>query len=256
LFHFAENFWKLSSPTAASPVKEKAVKVPNFYRYFCPYYFDLFSRMISNTIEKLQWRYATKKFDSRRILSEEKLNILKDTFNLTATSYGLQPLKLVIVSNQKIKEQLMPLTYNQAQVRDASHVLIFCIEKNIDSQFISEHFKRVEDERQTPRTILEPFEKALISNFSKKEAHEIRHWMSNQLYLTLGALLTVCAMEKIDACPIEGFEPEKYDQLLGLEEKSLESVIVLPVGYRDESDFFINLKKVRRGVEELVVNID
>ena len=150
----------------------------------------------------------------------------------------------------------MPLTYNQSQVRDASHVLVLCIEKNIDSHFIMDHFKRVEGERKTPRTILDPFEKALINNFSEKQTPEIRHWMINQLYLTLGALLTVCAMENIDACPIEGFEPKKYDELLGLDEKGLESVIVLPVGYRDESDFFINLKKVRRGVEELTIQID
>ena len=212
--------------------------------------------MPSKTIEKLKWRYATKKFDSSKTLSEEKLDIIKETFNLTATSYGLQPLKLLVISKKDIKEQLMPLTYNQSQVRDASHVLILCIEKNIDSNFIVDHFKRVEGERKTPRSILDRFEKALIHNFSEKKSPEIRQWMVNQLYLTLGALLTVCAVENIDACPIEGFEPHKYDALLGLDKKGLESVIVLPVGHRDESDFFINLKKIRRGVEELVVEID
>lgn len=212
--------------------------------------------MSSKTIEKLQWRYATKRFDSSKTLSAEKLNILKETFNLTATSYGLQPLKLVVISNAALKNKLMPLTYNQAQVRDASHVLVLCIEKNIDANFITEHFRRVEGERNTPRAILDPFEKALIQNFSEKQAPEIRHWMANQLYLTLGALLTVCALENIDACPIEGFEPKEYDRILGLQDKGLESVIVLPVGYRDESDFFKSLKKVRRGVKELVIDMD
>ncbi len=209
--------------------------------------------MSSITIEKLQWRYATKRFNPSKILSEEKLHILKETFNLTATSYGLQPLKLVIVSNAEMKSKLMPFTYYQSQVRDASHVLILCVEKNINKDFITDHFKRVEGYRNTPRTILEPFEKALLDNFSKKQPPEIRQWMENQLYLTLGALLTVCALENIDACPIEGFESKKYDTLLGLDDMELESVIVLPVGYRDESDFFINLKKVRRGVDELVI---
>ncbi len=212
--------------------------------------------MDSQTIKQLKWRYATKRFDSTKSLSDKKIDILKQTFNLTATSYGLQPLKLVIIKDATLKKQLMPLTYNQAQVRDASHVLILCVEKNIDSNFIKNHFKNVEGKRKTPRDILDPFEKALIENFSDKESTDIRQWMVNQLYLTLGALLTVCAVENIDACPIEGFEPKKYDALLGLEEKGLESVIVLPVGYRDESDFFINLKKVRRGVEELVVEIN
>src|SRR5690554_404784 len=212
--------------------------------------------MSSNTIEKLQWRYATKRFDSSKKLSAEKLNILKETFNLTATSYGLQPLKMVVVSNQDIKEKLMPFTYNQPQIRDASHVLVLCVETQIDASFIVDHFKRVEGTRNTPREILEPFEKNLVQTFSEKESHEIREWMVNQLYLTLGALLTVCAVEKIDACPMEGFQPEKYDDLLKLPEKGLASVIVLPVGYRDESDFFISLQKVRRGVDELIIEID
>lgn len=212
--------------------------------------------MASDTIKKLQWRYATKKFDPSKKLSQEKLRVLKETFNLTATSYGLQPLKMVIVANQEIKEQLMPLTFNQPQVRDASHVLVLCVETEIDANFIVDHFKRVEGTRNTPREILEPFEKNLVREFSEKESNEIRQWMINQLYLTLGSLLAICAIEEIDACPMEGFQPEKYDQLLNLKEKGLESVIVLPVGYRDDSDFFSSLKKVRRGVEELIVEIN
>jgi hypothetical protein len=212
--------------------------------------------MSSKTIEQLQWRYATKRFDPLKSLSEEKLIILKETFNLTATSFGLQPLKLVVVSNTELKAQLMAFTYNQPQVRDASHVLILCIEKKINENFIIDHFKRVEGARNTPRTILEPFEKNLIDAFTQKNASEIRDWMINQLYLTLGALLTVCAVEKIDACPMEGFEPQKYDALLGLDKKGLESVIALPVGYRDETDFFKDLKKVRRGVDELTIEIE
>lgn len=212
--------------------------------------------MSLNTIEKLQWRYATKKFDPSKVLSDEKLNILKETFNLTATSFGLQPLKMVVVSNAKIKEQLVPLTYHQPQVRDASHVLILCIEKSIDEKFIVDHFKRVEGLRKTPRKILDPFEKDLIDSFTQKNSAEIKAWMINQLYLTLGALLTVCAMENIDSCPMEGFEAKKYDTLLGLDKKGLESVLVLPVGYRDKDDFFLTLKKVRRGVDELVINLE
>lgn len=211
--------------------------------------------MSSKTIEQLKWRYATKKFDASKKLSEEKLNTLKESFNLTATSFGLQPLKLIVLSNPELREKLVKFTYNQSQIRDASHILILCIEKKIDREFILDHFKRVEGTRNTPRKILEPFEKELVHSFTQKTASEIRDWMINQLYLTLGALLTICAVEEIDACPMEGFEPEKYDEFLGLDKMGLQSVIVLPVGYRDESDFFINLKKVRRGVEELVIDL-
>lgn len=211
--------------------------------------------MNSDTLQKLNWRYATKRFDSTKKLSDEKLAILKEAFNLTATSYGLQPVKMVIVSDQEVKDQLMPLTYNQPQVRDASHVLILCVESEIGEDFIIEHFRRVEDIRKTSREILQKFEDNLVRTFSDKEKDEIREWMVNQLYLSLGALLTVCAMEKIDSCPMEGFTPDEYDKLLGLDKLGLRSVIVLPVGYRDESDFFLSLKKVRRGVEELVIEL-
>jgi len=212
--------------------------------------------MSSQTIEKLQWRYATKRFDPSKILSEEKLQILKESFNLTATSYGLQPLKMLVISNPETKEKLVPLTMQQAQVNDASHVLVLCTETNMDSQFITEYFKRVEETRKTPRETLEPFEDFLKVSFSEKKSDEINQWMAKQAYLAMGNLLTVCALEDIDACPIEGFEPEKYDELLNLREKGIQSVLVLAVGYRANDDFLSKLSKVRRGVDEVVIAID
>lgn len=212
--------------------------------------------MSSKTIQHLNWRYATKRFDPAKKLSQEKLDILKQTFNLTATSFGLQPLKLLVISNQAIKEKLMEFTYFQPQIRDSSHLLVLCMEKNVDATFIKDHFKRVENLRQTPRKILEPFEDKLVKDFAQKNNKEIQTWMVNQVYLTLGALLTVCAIEEIDSCPMEGFEPEKYDAFLELDQQGLQSVIVLPVGYRDKSDFFLSLEKVRRGVEQLVMHIE
>ncbi|MAO07782.1 MAG: NAD(P)H-dependent oxidoreductase [Alteromonas sp.] len=211
--------------------------------------------MASQVIKKLQWRYACKKFDPSKILSEEQLDILKNSFNLTATSYGLQPLKLVVVSDSETKEQLVPISFNQAQVRDASHVLILCTEKNISTEYIKAHFEREEAIRNTPRKILEPFEKFLIDDFAAKTPEAISQWMVKQAYLALGNLLTVCALEGIDACPMEGFQPEAYDTLLGLDALGLESVLVLPVGYRAEDDFFATLKKVRRGGEEVIVEL-
>lgn len=211
--------------------------------------------MASEIIKKLEWRYACKKFDPCKKLSEEKLEVLKKSFNLTATSYGLQPLKMVVIEDSAIKEQLVSMSMNQFQVRDASHVLVLCIESEVQEKFIKEHFERVEDIRKTSRKILDPFEKNLIQSFSEKTPAEISLWMVKQAYLALGNLLTVCAMEEIDACPMEGFEPEKYDTLLGLKEKGLQSVLVLPVGYRAEDDFFSSLKKVRRGLEEVIIEL-
>lgn len=211
--------------------------------------------MSNKIIKALQWRYATKKFDSLQLLSKEKIEILKEAFNLTATSYGLQPLKMIVVSDPKIKEQLVSITMNQYQVMDASHVLVLCIETDISEEFIKNYFKRVKDLRNTPRSVLEPFETFLVDDFSEKEKADIDVWMQKQAYIAMGNLLTVCALEGIDACPIEGFEPEKYDALLQLGEHGLKSVLVLPVGYRAEDDMFADLKKVRRGIDEVVIEI-
>ena len=212
--------------------------------------------MNSEIIEKLKWRYATKKFDTSKKLSEEKLNILKEAFNLTATSYGLQPLKMLVISNPEIQEQLMPFSMDQPQVKDASHVLVLCMEAKISSQYIMEHFSRVEATQNTSREILDPFQDFLVTSFAQKESEEITLWTVNQAYLAMGNLLTVCALEDIDACPMEGFDPEKYDELLQLHKLGLRSVLVLPVGYRAQDDEFSEMKKVRRGVEEVVIEID
>ena len=211
--------------------------------------------MNSEIIEKLRWRYATKKFDPSKKLSDEQLAILKEAFNLTATSYGLQPLKMLVISDPEIKEQLVPISMNQPQVKDASHVLVLCKEDKLTSDYIIQHFNRVEATRNTPREILDPFQEQLVTTFSAKEPEAVSLWMEKQAYLALGNLLTVCAMENIDACPMEGFEPAKYDELLQLKEKGLRSVLVLPVGYRAEDDMFSELKKVRRGVTDVVIEM-
>ena len=212
--------------------------------------------MNPDIIEKLKWRYATKKFDASKKLSDEKLDILKEAFNLTATSYGLQPLKMLVISNAETKEQLVPYSMDQPQVRDASHVLVLCMEAKISSQYIMEHFSRVEATQNTSRELLDPFQEFLVTSFAQKQPEEIALWMVNQAYLALGNLLTVCALEGIDACPMEGFDPEKYDELLQLHKKGLCSVLVLPVGYRAHDDEFAEMKKVRRGVDEVVIEID
>jgi nitroreductase len=211
--------------------------------------------MASNIIAQLEWRYATKKFDESKKLSEEKIATLKEAFNLTATSYGLQPVKLVVVSNlEKIKE-LVPMSYNQGQVGNASHILVLCTETNVDKKYIKNYFDLVEKTRNTPRDVLSSFEEFLISDFGKKTQEDIDVWAAKQAYLAIGNLLTVCAVEEIDACPIEGFVPNQYDDYLQLTEKGLKSVLVLAVGYRAEDDLFSEMKKVRKGVEEMVIEI-
>jgi nitroreductase / dihydropteridine reductase len=206
-------------------------------------------------IEALKWRYATKKFDREKILPSEKIKVLKDAFNLTATSYGLQPIKMVVIHDKELQEKLVKYSFNQQQVVTASHVLVICIEKLVDKKFIKEYFDRVHSVRATPQDVLEPFQNFLIGDFEKKHVDEIADWATNQAYLALGTLLTVCAIESIDSCPMEGFEPSKYDELLGLDSMNLESVLVLPVGYRAADDMFSEFKKVRRPIEDVIIEL-
>lgn len=206
-------------------------------------------------LEKLQWRYAVKKFDNTKILSNEQLELLKNAFNLTATSYGLQPVKLVVIHNKEIQKELVAHSWNQRQVLDASHLLVICVPKSYTSEEVQKYFNLVQKIRNTSDEIINPFKKFLTAEIEKKTQEELLIWNKNQAYLALGNLLTVCAIELIDSCPMEGFVPEKYDEVLQLDEQNLTSVLVLPVGFRAEDDYMKDLKKVRKNIDEVIINI-
>lgn len=210
---------------------------------------------MADIIKDLEWRYAVKKFDSSKEIEVSKLERIKKAFILTATSYGLQPIKMVVLKNKDLQEQLVEFSYGQRQVAQASHLLILCIEKKIDADYISSYFKKVKDIRGTSDSVLEPFKKELVSEFTKMDTKQIEQWAINQVYLAMGNLLTICAVEQLDACPMEGFIPERYDELLNLSSKGLASVLVLPIGYRAEDDMFSELKKVRRDMENSIIYI-
>lgn len=208
-----------------------------------------------NSIDNLKWRYAVKKFDHHKILSDNQINILKQAFNLTATSYGLQPIKLVVVKNKDIQKELVLHSWNQQQVSQASHLLVICVDTKLDETDVEKYFERVKEIRNTPDEIINSFKEYLKTTISGKTKEDLLSWGKNQAYLALGNLLTVCANEKIDSCPMEGFIPEKYDEVLGLKEKNLSSVLVLPVGYRAEDDIMTQQKKVRKNIDEIVIDI-
>ena len=209
-----------------------------------------------NSIESLQWRYAVKKFDNNKTLTKEQIDTLKNAFNLTATSYGLQPIKLVVVKNKSIREKLVPHSWNQPQVLDASHLLIICIQKEYTSEEVTKYFNLVKEIRNTPDEITNSFKDFLTAEIDKKTPEELLIWNKNQAYLALGNLLTVCAIEQIDSCPMEGFIPEKYDEILGLDKHNLTSTLVLPVGFRADDCFMKDLKKVRKKLEDSILEID
>ncbi|WP_445956355.1 NAD(P)H-dependent oxidoreductase [Yeosuana sp.] len=208
-----------------------------------------------DTIQQLNWRYATKKFNTSKKLPQNKLDILKQAFNLTSTSFGLQTIKMVIVTNKELRESLVKHSYNQSQVADASHLLVICIQENIKDEDVNTYFDSVKTIRNTPETILEPYRKDLLKSMQKRTVQECQLWSTNQAYIALGNLMTVCAIEGIDACPMEGFVASAYDDLLKLSDKNLKSILLLPVGYRADDDMFASLKKVRKPIEETVIEL-
>ncbi|MDC3285025.1 NAD(P)H-dependent oxidoreductase [Flavobacteriaceae bacterium] len=207
------------------------------------------------SIANLEWRYAVKKFDDQKILEQQKINILKQAFNLTATSYGLQPIKLLIIKNKSIQRKLVDHSYHQQQIVQASHLLVICIDTNLKESDVEKYFERVKEIRKTPDETISSFREYLKTVITEKSSQDLILWAKNQAYLALGNLLTVCANEKIDSCPMEGFIPKKYDEILGLKEKNLTSVLVVPIGYRAEDDMKTHQMKVRKNIEEIVIEI-
>ena len=206
-------------------------------------------------LKSLHWRYATKKFDHQKIVSPEKITLLKEAFNLTATSYGLQPLKLVVLQNKELQKELVQFSFNQEQVLDASHVLIICIENVIDKKYITEYFERIKKVRGTADEVLSGFRSFLIDDFSSKSQEEVNLASTKQAYLALGNLLAVCASEEIDSCPMEGFEPKNYTKVLKLDSYKISPVLILPIGYRSETDPFAKMNKVRKEIKEIIIDL-
>lgn len=210
---------------------------------------------MTSIIDHLKWRYATKKFDPTKALSPNKMDVLKQAFNLTATSFGLQTITLVIVSNKDIQQELVKFAYNQKQVLEASHLLVICIQDNITDNDVDMLFDNTQAIRNTPDSILDPYRNNLKQMMKKMTVKERQQWSTNQAYIALGNLMTVCAVEGIDSCPMEGFSVDDYDRILDLKSKNLKSVLLLPVGYRANDDLFAELKKVRKPVEESTIEL-
>ncbi len=204
-------------------------------------------------IQALEWRYATKKFDSEAIIPEVTIEQLKQAFNLTATSYGLQPVKMLLIRNKTTLSELVPLSMNQSQVGQASHLCVFCVDMSIDEAYIRDYFERIKSIRQTPDAVLSSFRDSIISSFDKKSEEDLFNWGVKQAYLALGNMLTVCATQGVDACPMEGFDPQQYDRFFNLKDKGLRSALIMPIGYRAEDDMFRTMKKVRKPLNESII---
>jgi len=208
-----------------------------------------------NIINSLEWRYATKKFDPSKKLSNQQIETLKKAFNLTATSFGLQPLKMIVINNKELQEEFVEAAYFQRQVADASHLLVLCIETDTTSEDINNYFDLEKKVRSVEEDVIADFRKQLLEMYQNKTTEEKQQSAIYQAYIALGNLMTVCAVEEIDNCPMEGFVPSKVDELLNLSTQNLKSVLMLPVGFRAKDDIMSNMKKVRKPISETVIEI-
>lgn len=208
------------------------------------------------TLDALNWRYACKAFDSTKKVSAEQIDRLKEGLNLTASSYGLQPLKFLFIENKEKREALVEHSWNQRQVAEASHLIVIAVRTDIDENFIGNYIQSMSEKRGIPLEHLNDFKGMMMNSVGSMPAEQQFLWAKSQAYITLGTLLLQCGMEKIDATPMEGFIPAKYDEILGLDKMNLKSVLVCPVGYRSEEDAYANLPKVRQNTNDICVELN
>jgi nitroreductase len=210
---------------------------------------------MSTLLDNLNWRYATKKFDATKKISSEDLNTLKEAVRLSASSYGLQPYKVVIVENPEIREQLKAAAYGQTQITDASQLFIFANDLNAGAESVDAYIKNISETRGVPADALAGFAdmmKGTIANLSQ-DAKNI--WTAKQTYIALGTLLAASAELKIDATPMEGFNAAAFNEILGFDKLGLNAAVIATVGYRHGEDDTQHYKKVRKSHEELFITI-
>jgi nitroreductase len=206
---------------------------------------------MSTYIKDLEWRYATKKFDSTKKINSEDLDKLLKSVQLSASSYGMQPYKILVIEDPEIKENLKPAAWGQPQITDSSHLIVFANYKTIDEKYVDSYIENISEIRGIAIENLAGLKDKLIDSIVKLPAEAQNTWAQKQAYLALGNLLSAAASFKIDTCPMEGFDAGKFDEILGLQEKGLTTSVIATAGYRSEEDPAQDAKKVRKSKEQL-----
>lgn len=206
-------------------------------------------------IENLNWRYATKKYDTSKEVSEENILKIKEAIRLSATSYGLQLFKVLDIKDQEIREKLRPASWGQPQITDASHLFVFCGYADVKNEHIDEYVQLKTNIQDLESNALEGYGNFIKGKMKDLSISDKQAWMAKQSYIALSNALTACAELRIDSTPIEGFEPEAYEKILGLEEKGLKASVVLAIGYRSTEDANQFGKKVRKPLQSLFEEI-
>ncbi|MEL6902995.1 MAG: NAD(P)H-dependent oxidoreductase [Cyanobacteria bacterium J06606_4] len=208
-------------------------------------------------IDTLYWRYATKKFNPEKKISDESWKALEQSLVLAPSSFGLQPWKFFVIRNPDIRQQLVELSWGQSQVTDASHFVVMAIKKDIGNDDVAPYIERMSEVRETPTEKLEGLENA-IKGYLAEPPFPLQpdKWSAKQVYLALGFFMYSAAVLGIDTCPMEGFIPSKYDEVLGLTDQGYSSVVLCAAGYRSEEDKTADMAKVRYETEKVVEYVD
>ncbi|MCW3078851.1 NAD(P)H-dependent oxidoreductase [Segetibacter sp.] len=206
-------------------------------------------------IDALNWRYATKRMNGEKVPQEKIERILKAT-SLSASSMGLQPYSILAISNQDVKKKIQPAAYNQPQIVESSHLLVFAAWDNVTEEQVDEYLKNISATRNVSAESLAGFRVSLMNIVNGRTKEQKYEWAARQAYIAFGTAITAAAIEEVDATPMEGFQPEALDEILGLKEKGLRSVTILAIGYRDiENDALASAKKVRRDIDQLILKV-
>ena len=196
-------------------------------------------------LASLEWRYATKAFDTRK-LPDATWAALEESLRLAPSSYGLQPWKFIVVNDPALRAKLRPVSWNQSQVTDASHLVVFARRTEVTETDVNEFFNQMVSERQADATKLEPYRQMMLGGVVKgKDAAAQKDWAARQLYIALGQLMGAAAAMAIDTCPLEGIDPDAYTEILGLKGTGYEVVVACAVGYRSAEDKYAGMKKIR-----------
>ena len=212
-------------------------------------------------INSLEWRYATKKFDPNRKVSNQDISTLKRAIQLAPSSYGFQLYKIIIVKDQATKESLVKHSYYQSQVRDCSHLFVFCSYKTVKPEHVDEfidlmkeartHDKEGMKQKLKSTAKMKAYSVIAKTDLGSRDPKDAEEWMKRQCYIALGNLMATCAEMRIDSCPFEGFKSKEYDRILGLTDRNLTSAVLCPVGYRSPDDDHQHRTKVRKSKERL-----
>lgn len=211
---------------------------------------------MTSLISQLNWRYATKKFDATKTVPTEKLERILEAIRLTPTSSGLQPFELLVVTNPELRAKIRAVGWDQAQITDASHLLVFAAWDDITPERVNMMFDLTNEVRGFINEGWEAYRQKLLSIVGARSKEENFQSAARQAYIALGSALIAAAFEEVDATPMEGFDPAAVDEILGLKAKNLRSVVIVPLGHRAaEGDWLVNLKKVRRSRENFIIEV-